>query len=299
MVSMTAARILNEGSPSHFVESPTLYTTRVVQNSGSSFYWAMRVLDPVRRNAIFAVYAFCRAVDDIADGSDNLTAKQAQLGDWREEIQRVYQGAATGLIGQALQDIIPHYHLEECDFLSVIKGMETDAADTVRIANQAALNEYIDRVACAVGRLCTPIFGLSATQGRPLAQALGEALQLTNILRDLDEDVARDRLYLPQDMLAAAGISENSTTTVAEVCNHPACAVVCDSLAHQAQVRFEEVADLLSGMDSRAVRAPRLMMAAYGRLLEKIVRAGWKSPRRRISLSCGEKLWIVARYGWL
>lgn len=296
MISMTVARILNEGSPSNFVESPTRYTTRIVQRSGSSFYWAMRVLAPVRRDAIFAVYAFCRAVDDIADGADNPAVKQAQLDDWREEIQRVYQGAATSPVGQALQETVLRYRLSQDDFLSVIKGMETDSADSVQIADQAALGEYIDRVACAVGRLCTPIFGLSVAQGTPLAQALGKALQLTNILRDLDEDAARNRLYLPLDMLAVAGIRENSA---ADVCAHPACAVVCDALAHQARSLFQEVAAMLPAMDSRAARAPRLMMAVYGRLLEKIVRAGWKSPRRRVSLSRWEKLWIVVCHGWV
>lgn len=299
MPVMTAAQTLNEGSPSENVESPTCFTARIVQRSGSSFYWAMRVLDPERRAAIYAIYAFCRAVDDIADGTDTPSVKLRQLADWRGEIERVYHATPETPIGRALSDVVARYPLAHGDFLSVIKGMETDASACLRMADMAALSDYVDRVACAVGRLCTPIFGLAAEHGQPLAEALGEALQLTNIVRDLDEDAARNRLYLPLDRLAAAGISEISAATGAHsVCAHSACAVVCDELACQAQARFHEVAVMLSNMDPKAARAPRLMMAAYQRLLEKIIRAGWKSPRRRVSLSRGEKLWIVVRHGW-
>lgn len=304
MPAMTAAQTLNEESSAQNVEGSTQFTRRIVQRSGSSFYWAMRVLDADRRAALYAIYAFCRAVDDIVDGPDDgpdapgspggRAEKLRALDHWRSEISRVFEGRAETPTGRSLQDVVVRYSLEREDFLSVIKGMETDAGECVRLEDAAALSEYIDRVACAVGRLCTPVFGLGREQGRSLARALGEALQLTNILRDLEEDAARDRLYLPQDMLEAAGISDKPAS---EVVTESACAGVCEDLAARAQGRFREAGALLAGMDTRAARAPRLMMAAYEKLLQKIIRAGWKPPRRRASLNWVEKLWIVVRHG--
>lgn len=294
--AMTAANILEEGKLTSSMESPTLHTTRIVQRSGSSFYGAMRVLDPARRNAMYAIYAFCRAVDDIADGAGSTSSRRCALEDWREEIHQIYQGSAHTPVGLALCDVVTCYSLAERDFLAVIDGMESDVVDRVRMPDEVALYEYIDRVACAVGRLCTPIFGLPAQQGNALAQALGEALQLTNILRDLEEDAAHDRLYLPIDKLAAVGINGDDALAA---CAHRACATLCQELSQRAQHRFGEVEEILSHIDRRTRRAPRLMMMVYRRLLEKIVRIGWGMPRRRATLSYGEKLWIIIRYGWL
>lgn len=294
--AMTDANTLDGGKPSSPMESPTLHTARIVQRSGSSFHGAMRVLDPARRSAIYAIYAFCRVVDDIADGTGDTPFRRCELEGWRKEIRHIYQGTAHTPIGQALSDVVVRYSLAERDFLAVIDGMECDAVDRVRMPDEVALYEYIDRVACAVGRLCTPIFGLPAQQGIALAQALGEALQLTNILRDLEEDAARDRLYLPIDKLAALGINDDNALAV---CAHPASAMLCQELAQRAQQRFNEVEEILSHIDVRTRRAPRLMMMAYRRLLDKIIWNGWGMPRRRATLSYGEKLWIMIRYGCL
>jgi len=262
----------------------------------------MRLLDADRRRAIYAVYAFCRAVDDIADGAVSQSEKQAALKTWRDEVMCLHNGAPTSPVGQALIDVVKTYHLNQQDFLAIINGMETDAAGSVRMKDMARLYSYIDDVACAVGRLCTPIFGFPSEEGRALAKSLGEALQITNILRDLEEDAAIDRLYLPLDALADAGAdieAADTGTVVTSLLDHPACATVCDQLAMTASARFQEAADLLDAKDNKTARAPRLMMAAYRRLLNKIVQRGWQGPRSRTSLSLAEKVWIVLRYGWI
>lgn len=272
------------------------HTARIVRDSGTSFYWAMRLLGRERRTAMYAVYAFCRAVDDIADGNADQQDKRAELDQWRHEIGHVYAGNANTMIGHALQDVVTRYTLDQGDFLAVIHGMETDAAGLVRLEDQDALESYMDDVACAVGRLSTPIFGISGAAGTALAKSLGEALQITNILRDLDEDAANDRLYLPVDALKAAGC--DTTGDVRAVIADPACADVCNGLVAQAEVRFAEADRLLSTLDRQSARAPRMMSVAYQRLLAKIVQRGWNVPHSRVSLSLPEKLWIVMRYGW-
>lgn len=270
----------------------------IVRKSKTSFYWAMRLLDQDRRAAIYAVYAFCRVVDDIADGPGKPDEKQAELRDWRSEIARVFDGEPQTPIGWALKPVICKYALNQEDFLAVVAGMETDAAGSVRMEDAAALASYVDDVACAVGRLCTPIFGFATDEGDALAKSLGEALQLTNILRDVAEDARQNRLYLPADALEEAGIAKTIGDRDARlIVADPACAVVCNDLARKAQERFDECAIRLSMCDRDKSRAPRLMMMAYRRLLEKIVLRGWRTPGTRISLSAFEKAWLVLRYG--
>ena len=174
--------------------------------AGSSFYLAMRILPRARREAMYAIYAFCRAVDDVADGDAARDERLAALQRWRDDIDRLYGSAPTG--AAPLRTAVRQFALRREDFHAVIDGMAMDAAADIRAPDWATLDLYCDRVASAVGRLSTRIFGLDDEPGLALAHHLGRALQLTNILRDLDEDAALGRLYLPREALAAAGIGE-------------------------------------------------------------------------------------------
>lgn len=265
----------------------------VVRRSGTSFSWGMRVLPAERRRAMYAVYAFCREVDDIADGELTAPAKTARLDAWAEEIERLFAGRATEPIARALGPAVAAFGLAKKDFLAVIEGMKIDAAQRLRLADAAALAHYCDCVACAVGRLSNPIFGIGRELGDPLARALGEALQLTNILRDLDEDAARDRLYLPADLLARHGIAADDA---ARVLAHPKLPRVCDELARTAGERFAQARALLSRIGGDG-RPAALMMQTYWRTYRRLTKRGFAAPRRPVRLSSLDKALIVARYG--
>lgn len=268
----------------------------VVRRSGTSFYWGMRVLPPERRRAMYAVYAFCREVDDIADGSLPAAAKAARLDAWAEEIERLYQGRPTEPIARALAGPVAAFALAKRDFLAVIEGMRMDAADALRLPDMAALARYCDCVACAVGRLSNPVFGIPRALGDPLAKALGEALQITNILRDLDEDAALNRLYLPADLLARHGIRADDA---AGVLAHPALAAACAEIAALARARFGEAREILARIGARERKAAVLMMEAYWQTYCRLMARGFAPPRRPVALSRWEKAWIVLRRGFL
>ncbi len=271
------------------------YVRGVVLRAQSSFAIGMKVLPADRRDAMFAVYAFCREVDDIADGSGSPQEKLKSLNDWRVDIAGIYKGLPRGAICRALTGVVKEFGLREVDFLAVIDGMEMDAATQVRLSDMDELHLYCDRVACAVGRLSVRIFGMEAEAGDALAKALGEALQLTNILRDLHEDAIIDRLYLPIGMLRAHGIEDAGDAHA--VLRQPGLAAVCDSIAQLAQRRYSEAEQLVRRAPRRQVLPAILMMRVYERVLSKLKRRGWRDVSQRLSLSRPEKLWIALRYG--
>ncbi|MFW6077442.1 MAG: squalene/phytoene synthase family protein, partial [Hyphomicrobiales bacterium] len=156
---------------------------RQVRAASTSFYWAMRLLARPRREAMFAVYAFCRAVDDIADSDQPVARKKALLAEWRGEIHAVFGARPRKPIARALSGPARRFRLERGDFMAVIEGMEMDVDGPIVAPSRADLDLYCDRVACAVGRLCVPIFGEPGETGIAVADHLGRALQLTNILR--------------------------------------------------------------------------------------------------------------------
>ena len=276
------------GSLDHHIED-------VVRQSGTSFYWAMRFLPPEKRRAMFAVYAFCREVDDIADEPGLIGDKRRALQEWRDEIDRLYAGTTTRPVSAALRGPAERFALRRVDFLAVIDGMEMDAASRIRIADLAELHLYCDRVACAVGRLSVRIFGVPEPGGDRLSAALGEALQLTNILRDLKEDAARDRLYLPDDLLRAHGIDGSADAEVA--LRHVGVTEVCEQIAAIARRRFDEAAAIASQCDRKQVRPAVIMMHVYRRTLTRLVGRGWRRWAEPISVSRAEKLWVALRYG--
>src|SRR5277367_6109693 len=177
----------------------------------------MRILPLAQREAMYEIYGFCRAVDDIADDPGPREARLKALQAWRSAINRLYDGPAPGPTGLARARLA--FDLKREDFLAVIDGMEMDVLADIRAPDRATLDLYCDRVACAVGRLSVRVFGMAEQAGIALAHHLGRALQLTNILRDLDEDASLGRLYLPRDALQSAGIA---ATEPGDVLAHPA-----------------------------------------------------------------------------
>ena len=272
------------------------YVNAVVRRSGTSFFWAMRVLPPPKRDAMFAVYAFCREVDDIADDPGDPDDKLRRLKGWRDEIERLFGGAPRSPVTRALAGPVGRFGLRKEPFMAVIDGMEMDAAGGLRIADMAALETYCDRVACAVGRLSNRVFGVDDKAGEAVAVALGQALQMTNVLRDLREDAALDRLYLPGELLHAYGIPNRDARAVLA---HPAMPEVCDALARLTAKRYVEAEAALAACDRRIMRPAIMMMQLYRRIFEKLCRRGWRRLDQRVGLSVWQKLWVLVRYGML
>lgn len=276
------------------IGDPMEHVRAVVGASGTSFFWAMRVLPEEKRDAMFAVYAFCREVDDIADEEGDEADKRHRLGLWRGQIERLYAGSPTYPTARALIAPLETFGLEKGDFRAVIDGMEMDAGPRMRIKDMAELELYCDRVACAVGRLSNRVFGLDKTLGDQLAFALGNALQLTNILRDVEEDAERDRLYLPRDLLVAHGIEDPDDLSA--VLAHPGLEQVCELLADIAARRFEEADGIIRRCDAETVRPATMMRDVYQGTFRKLRRRGWRAPRERVRLGKVAKLWIAFRH---
>jgi phytoene synthase len=255
----------------------------------------MRVLPEARRDAMFAIYAFCREVDDIADGSAAPEAKRRDLDAWRREIDALFAGHPATMTGRALLEPTPAFDLRRADFLAVIDGMEMDAAE-IRAPSLAELDLYCDRVASAVGRLSVRAFGVPTEAADRVAHALGRALQLTNILRDLAEDGARGRLYLPRELLQAEGISATDPGTVLK---HPALPRICDALAVMAEARFLESRAAMRECPRRPMRPAAAMAAVYHAILKRLLRRGWRDLDRAVKIPAALKLWFALRYGLL
>jgi presqualene diphosphate synthase len=276
------------------VGDPDAAIEGAVARSGTSFYWAMRLLPAPRRAAMFAIYAFCRAVDDIVDEPGTPAAKAAGLAEWRAEIDRIYAGRATTDIGRGLALAVGRFGMARGDFLAVIDGMAMDMGEPLRRPTLAELELYCDRVAVAVGLLSVCAFGTPPAPGRRLAHALGRAFQLTNILRDLVEDAGLGRLYLPDEWLSEAGIASSDP---AEVLRHPALGVVCGRLAGRARGYFAEAARAMAECPRASVRPARVMGEVYRRVLDRLEARGWSDPGRPVGLGKATKLLIALRYG--
>ena len=277
-------------------DAPLSAETAARQAGGSSFYAGMRVLPPAEREAMYAVYSFCRVVDDIADDLDGSPAERtAALDAWRRDLDGLYAGGEPGraaLVAEAVR----RFGLERADFEAVIDGMQMDVDGPVVAPGYATLDLYCDRVASAVGRLSVRIFGMDPDPGRELAFQLGRALQLTNILRDMDEDAEIGRLYLPREALEMAGVP---VTTPREVVSHPEIDAAARVVASRARMHYAEAAKVLRANPRGRLMAPRLMEAVYGRILKRMERIGWHAPRARVRVGKPELLWLVLTRGLL
>jgi phytoene synthase len=266
-----------------------------VEAAGTSFYWAMRLLPAPRRDAMYAIYAFCREVDDIADDWPP-AERAAGLAAWRREIDALYAGRPQHPVGRALHEPVARFALRREDFEAVIDGMEMDAASDIRAPDLATLDLYCARVAAAVGHLSVHAFGDPSPAAHRVADALGRALQLTNILRDLDEDAGRGRLYLPREVLDRHGIRDVEPRAVLR---HPALPAACRDVAALAGRHFADAAAAMAHCSRRAMRPAAVMGAFYRATLDELLRAGWRDPTRRVGLSKGRKLWLVLRHGFV
>jgi presqualene diphosphate synthase len=272
-----------------------LAQTNQASASPSSFYAAMRILPAAQRDAMFLIYNFCRQVDDIADSDLPPERKRAGLLQWRKDIDALYADKVPSRLAE-YPSTIKRFDLQREDFLGVIDGMEMDAAGDIRAPDWATLDLYCDRVASAVGRLSVNVFGMTRTDGVALAHHLGRALQLTNILRDIDEDAAIGRLYLPREALTGAGISATDPAVVAA---HADLTKACEPVIARARQHYREAHAIMDRSPRRVVRAPRIMGRYYGSILDLLIARGFASPRASVRLGKFAKLSILLRYAFI
>jgi presqualene diphosphate synthase len=241
---------------------------------------------------MFEIYSFCRQVDDIADSSAARVQRREELNQWRDEIDALFAGRPS-LRTRGLFEPVRDFGLRRDDFHCIIDGMEMDVIADIRAPDEATLDLYCDRVASAVGRLSVRVFGMNEQDGLALACHLGRALQLTNILRDLDEDARTGRLYLPAEALEAAGIS---TSDPPSTLANPAIGTACTIIVERARSHFGQAELIMARNPRRAMRAPRIMAEAYRAILDRLVERGWEPPRRRIQLPRARLVWIIMRH---
>jgi phytoene synthase len=244
---------------------------------------------------MFLIYNFCRQVDDIADSDLPPERKRADLQQWRKDIDAVYAGNVPSRLAD-YPATIKRFDLQREDFLAIIDGMEMDAREDIRAPDWTTLDLYCDRVASAVGRLSVNVFGLKRDDGVALAHHLGRALQLTNILRDIDEDAGIGRLYLPREALNAAGISTNDPKTVAA---HADLTRTCEPVIARARLHYQEAQEIMDRNPRKLVRAPRIMGKYYGSVFELLIARGFASPRAPVRLGKLAKFSIILRYAFI
>jgi presqualene diphosphate synthase len=253
--------------------------------SGSSFYIAMRLMPAEERDAMFAIYAFCRKVDDIADdGVGTRAERHEKLERWRSDLCALYAGTISPQV-RFLAPAMARYGLRLEDFLAVLDGMGMDVAEDIVAPDLATLDLYCDRVASAVGRLSIKVFGMEE----------GRALQLTNILRDIDEDAAVGRLYLPREYLEEMDCCRQMDP--AGIVAQPKIDAVCRRVAKLAHHYYDEAHRILSARPRGRIKTPRLMGAVYSEILRASEAQGFAPPRHRVSLPKSRLLSLVLRQG--
>lgn len=255
---------------------------RIVRGSKSSFVPAFRLLPADRRKDLELFYALCRQVDDISDAGNYPTGHRYEaLEAWRAGFHRA---DAEGL-PRNVADLIRRRALDRTLFLELLDGVATDLVPRVRMATRADLDTYCHRVAGTVGRLCLPIFGADPRRAGEYAEALGRALQYTNVLRDTAADLRRGRIYYPLDELAAAGITEDAFPRGS--------ADYLARFAQEADGLFDHAARLLPPADWAALTPARIMASIYRSLLGKMRRDGLKVTEKRYRLSAPQKLLAI------
>ena len=274
--------------------TPDQYCRQRAARSGSSFYYSFLFLPIERRLAITALYAFCREVDDVVDDIDDPVVARATLDWWRAEVDRLFDGKPEHPVTQALARPVSRFRLPRERFLDILDGMAMDL-DYNRYPDFPTLEVYCYRVAGAVGLLAASIFGYEDDATLEYARTLGIALQLTNIARDIGEDVRRNRIYLPLDELQSFGVTTDDLILFRET---PAVGALISHQIARARAYYDRAFASLPAVDRRSQRAGIIMARIYRALLDELASEGPRLLNHRISLTPVRKLWIAWRT-WL
>ena len=268
------------------------YISNIVKKAGTSFYWGMRFLPKNKRNAMFAVYAFCRIVDDIADGELDIDDKRVKLDEWRKIINGLYQGDVPrdNKVAFALKRAIDDFSLPKDEFLEIIAGMEMDMNNVGKPLTMSEIKLYCRRVAGAVGMLSIHIFGDTSKESVQYAICLGEALQLTNILRDEAEDADMGRTYIPLELMNKYGVAELSPK---ELLSSPALSDIRKDLADMTTKMYAKAQSLITPQNKKSLKAAEIMTRVYHAIFRKMQKRGIGVVSPRVKLGKLEMLKVV------
>ena len=264
---------------------------RVTRENARNFYYTFRPMPYEKRRAMYAVYAYCRLCDDIADGELPLNDKYRGFEGVRRNLQASEPSGEDAPMYRALQDTARRFDIPYRYFEEILEGVEMDMVKS-RFASFDELREYCYKVASVVGLVCIRIFGFDDPKAKEYAVEMGLAMQLTNILRDVKEDAERGRIYIPQDEMSRFSYTE------AELERGDVTDGFRSLMAYQAERarRYFDSSRALFPLISADARAcPKLMHATYSGILERIEQAGFDVFERRIGLSACSKLILLAR----
>ena len=276
------------------VQEAYLHCQAVTRANAKNFYYAFATLPKARRQAIYAVYAFCRLCDDIADGVAPTDEKVQQLDGVQRALVEAYAGTPDSETFVALADAVRAFEIPRNYLEEVVEGVRMDLT-TSRYQTFEDLRTYCYRVASTVGLVSVRLFGGTAAAIEPLAVDLGLAMQLTNIIRDVNEDLARGRVYLPLDEMARFGYSLDELRR--NVYND-AFVSLMRYQGERAHAYFENGLRLVQMLPRRTRACPAVLGGMYLRLLERIEARGYNVFKERVSLSSREKLALASRI-WL
>lgn len=269
-------------------------SARLTQRSGTSFYYAFLVLPKDKREALYALYAFCRVVDDCVD--DEGGEGEAGLRRWLEEAHRCYAGRPQTELGGDLALALLQFPIPRSCFEDIVAGCRMDLT-VRRYPLYADLRVYCERVASAVGLASIEIFGYEDPRTRDYAVELGVALQLTNIVRDVGADARRDRLYVPLEDLAQFGLTDREVLDAAAngAATSPRLQALLGFQADRARAQYARAEALLPAADRKSMAPAQIMSAVYQAVLDEVVGRGFPLGTARVALSRPRKAWIAAR----
>ena len=264
---------------------------KIVKKSGSSFFWGMNVLDSEKKRAIFAIYAFCRIVDDIADEIKNKRLKIEKLKSWKKKINNIFESKKVkSCIEKELKIAVEKFKLERLDFYAIIDGMMMDAKSDIKFPKKKNLELYCDRVAVAVGYLSIRIFGLSEKE-KKYAFYLGRAFQLTNIVRDFYEDLKRGRCYLASEYLSIYGVEKNIKT----IKHDPKLQNILQDILHEANMFFEKSNIEAKKISKKQIIASEIMKTFYKAIHTKMFKKNI-DIEKKIKLNYFQKIYILVLF---
>ena len=271
--------------------TPDEYCQQKAAQSGSSFYYSFLFLEPPRRRAITALYAFCREVDDVVDECPDPQIAATKLAWWRVEVGRIYGSRPEHPVSLALQANVAQFRLPQEQLLEIIDGMEMDLQQS-RYLDFKGLQLYCYRVASIVGLLAAEIFGYHDRATLKYAHDLGLAFQLTNIIRDVGEDARRGRIYLPVDELQQFNVPAGD---ILQGRHSDAFARLMAFQIERAQRFYDQALEQLPAVDRKSQKPGLIMAAIYRTLLQEIRHDGCRVLTHRTALTPLRKLWIAWR----
>ena len=252
----------------------------------------MKILEKEKKNAMFAIYAFCKKTDSIADSFELKSIKKKKIKELRIEIEEIYNNKLNNNFRKTLKYYIDKYKLNKKYFLDIIKGVEMDINDIMICPSKKIFNLYCYRVAGAVGLISLKIFGCYNKKSKSFGLYLANALQITNILRDIKEDKSMGRMYIPRDILDKNGIKTNKIILILKNKKFPD---ACKNLSKFADLNFNNADKVLKSCSKKKLKSAILMMDTYKLLLKKLKKENWQNLDKKITLTSVEKFFLFIK----